>query len=143
MKWTWTTVAMVLVACGAQPSIQLQAHVRVDAQLQDEVARFDVYAYGDKRSDGIYLTCPNLNDQLIRPGDSRLDPRLHAARSARSGNRGGPDRVPPLEAISRTRSPRSVGVHEMASRDRAGQPWYRGRLARVDGGLAPAWSDDV
>ena len=61
-----------LVACGDEPRASLDASVRVEGLVAADVSAMTLYVLGPRRRDDIILTCSNLLDAVVRPGDSKV-----------------------------------------------------------------------
>jgi hypothetical protein len=69
---TTSFALLLLAACGdAEPKIQLRLHIA--SALSERTSSLALFAFGDQKSDGIYLTCGELLDGVVLPTDKRVE----------------------------------------------------------------------
>lgn len=70
--WRWLALIAV-TGCGTETPAELRTSVRLSAALHNDTETVNIYALGPKRTDGIFLTCPSLQQFDIQPTDAKVE----------------------------------------------------------------------
>jgi len=73
MRCSAVCLLLVVVACGEMRSPSLSATVRADGLVAADLDHVTLWAFGPRRSDGIFVPCSVLVERQLAPDDSRLE----------------------------------------------------------------------